>query len=216
MTALLQFTVQSDEFVLGEALDVDAATYIELTQFVPVGEALIPYFWADTEDDDAVASAVRASEYVESVDKLNGATGRSLFQVRWKPGVDGLLDALETHDLAVQRAICSEGSWRFELIAEDRETFAEFQSTCKEKGLDLTVTRLSDSIARDSALYGLTDKQRNALLEAYEAGYYDVNRTVRLGEISEELEISQQALGALLRRGTGSLIEHTIAVEHSV
>lgn len=78
------------------------------------------------------------------------------------------------------------------------------------------MTRLSNSVARDSALYGLTDKQRNALLEAYEAGYYDVNRTVRLGEISEELEISQQALGALLKRGIGSLTENTIAVEHGV
>ncbi|MDS0300195.1 helix-turn-helix domain-containing protein [Halogeometricum sp. S1BR25-6] len=213
MTAFLDFTIQSNEFTLGEILDVEAATQVELTQLVPVGESLAPYFWADTDDDDAVASEVLASPHVETVSKLDGATGRSLFHVRWKTHVDELFDTLQAHDLAVLRGVGSEGCWKFRLVAENRATFSEFQSACQEKGIRLTVNRLSNSAADNNPIYGVTAKQREALLHAYKSGYYDVNKPVQLGKLSNGLNISQQAFGSRLKRGTGNLIRNTIVVD---
>lgn len=215
MTAFMDFTVPSEAFPLGGVLDADSATRVELARFVPVGEVLVPYFWAETDDDEAVRSEVLASPSVETVAKLDGATGRSLFRVTWAENADGLLDNIRRHDLLVERAVVSDGTWRFKLVAANRETFGEFQAACRADGFDLTVTRLSDSVARDNALYGLTDKQRTALLRAYHAGYYDSKTCVELADVSRGLGISQQALGARLKRGTNALVKNTIAFDGS-
>jgi predicted DNA binding protein len=53
----------------------------------------------------------------------------------------------------------------------------------------------------------LTDAQREALLAALEHGYYDQPRRISLEELGELLEISPQAVGGRLRRGTANLIQ---------
>lgn len=211
MTAVLDFAIPSDAFAVGTALDVNSATQVELARFVPIGESFLPYFWAETDDADAVRSEVRASPHAESVEKLDGSTGRPLFRVSWTDD-DGFFDTLCRRNLVVQRVTGFDGTWRFKLASDGRETFSEFQLACREDGYPLDITRLSDSTARDSALYGLTDKQRVALLHAFEHGYYDTKRNVTLKEICEGLGISQQALGARLKRGTGALIRSTLTV----
>lgn len=53
----------------------------------------------------------------------------------------------------------------------------------------------------------LTDKERDAVLAAYEAGYFEVPRTVRLDELAEDLDKSSGALSTLLRRGIERLVD---------
>lgn len=180
MTTFLDCTIPSDAFPLGETLEVDAATRVELVQLVPLGETTVPYVWVETDDEEAVAVAVRASPHVATVDTVGASAGRSLFRVTWDGSSNGLLDRLRCHDLDVLRAVCAGGRWEFKLVVDDRTTFAALQSACRDAGLPLTVTRLSNSTARDSALYGLTDKQREALLHAYESGYFDSGTSVGL------------------------------------
>ncbi|ELZ30465.1 bacterio-opsin activator HTH domain-containing protein [Halogeometricum pallidum JCM 14848] len=215
MTAFLDFTVPREAFVLGRVLDVDHVGYVELTQFVPTGESLVPFFWAETDDAEAFEAAVTESPQVDELIGLNGVTGQTLYRVEWTSGVDGLLDALQAHDVAVLHASTDGGDWTFRTVAADRETFTRFQTACREKDLPIDVRRLSNSKNRERALYGLTDKQREALLLAYQAGYFEPGTDVRLGDISGELEISQQALGGRLKRGTRALISNTIALGHT-
>ncbi|MDS0293761.1 helix-turn-helix domain-containing protein [Halogeometricum luteum] len=211
MTAVLDFTIPSDAFAVGAALDVESATQIELARFVPVGERLVPYFWAETSDAEAVQSEVRASPHVAVVERLDGSIGRPLFRVSWEDDADGFLDTLRRRDIVIQRGTGSDGTWLFRLISDGRDTFSEFHLACREGGYPLDIKRLSDSTDRDSALYGLTGKQRVALLHAFERGYYDMEQNVKLGDICEDLDISQQAFGARLKRGMDALIENTLA-----
>ncbi|MDS0297576.1 helix-turn-helix domain-containing protein [Halogeometricum sp. S1BR25-6] len=211
MSAFLDFTVPREAFVLGQVLDVDHVGYIELTQFVPVGESLVPFFWAETDDAEAFEAAVTDSPRVADLVGLDGVTGQTLYRVQWESGVDGLLDALQAHDIAVLHASTRDGDWWFKTVAADREVFTRFQAACHEKGLPIEVRRLSNGRTRERALYGLTEKQRDALLLAYRAGYFEPGTDVRLGDISERLEISQQALGGRLKRGTHALVRNTIA-----
>lgn len=57
----------------------------------------------------------------------------------------------------------------------------------------------------------MTAAQQEALLLAFESGFYDSPRTTTLAEIGDELEISQQAVSSRLRRGTRRLIANTLA-----
>lgn len=211
MTAFLDFTVPREAFVLGRVLDVDHVGYVELTQFVPVGESLVPFFWAETDDSEAFEAAVTDSPRVAELTGLDSVTGQTLYRVVWESGVDGLLDALQAHDIAVLHASTGDGDWSFRTAAADREAFTRFQAACRGKDLPIEVRRLSNDTNCEQALYGLTEKQRDALLLAYRAGYFDPGTDVQLRDISERLEISQQALGGRLKRGTRALICNTIA-----
>ncbi len=53
----------------------------------------------------------------------------------------------------------------------------------------------------------LTDTEREALLSAYEAGYFDVPRNVRLEDLSQEMGKSIGALSTLIRRAVLELVE---------
>ncbi|ELZ30954.1 bacterio-opsin activator HTH domain-containing protein [Halogeometricum pallidum JCM 14848] len=213
MTALLDFGISSDEFVLGRLLDVDAVHRIEFTPFVPVGDGFIPYIWVTTDDHEVFESTVLDSPCVAAFQKLDGARGPTLYRIEWTERLDGLLDILQAHDLAVLQAKTTGSEWRFTLLAESRDVFETFQTHCHRGGFPITVKRLSNSDDRDGLLYGLTEKQRDALLLVFEAGYYTDGENVTLAELSERLDISQQALSARIRRGTSTLISNTIALD---
>lgn len=215
MTAFLDFTIPNDGFTLGEVLDADAVERIDLTQFVPVGGELVPYFWAQTDDVEAFESSVEDSRHVAEIERLDGANGRSLYRVQWETGTDELLDGFRTCELTVHRASMSDGGWEFTLITGDKATFEEFLSHCDERSISVTVHRLSTSDNWENALYGLTAKQREALHRAYESGYYDADENVTMAELSDGLEISQQSFSGRLERGISRLVSNTIELGES-
>lgn len=53
----------------------------------------------------------------------------------------------------------------------------------------------------------LTDEEREVLLEAHRAGYFEVPRDLRLSDLADELGRSQSALSTLIRRGIGRLVQ---------
>jgi predicted DNA binding protein len=71
-----------------------------------------------------------------------------------------------------------------------------------------TLHRLESESHDDGS--SLTDSQREALLLAYERGYYDSPRTTNLSDLGEFLGISRQAVSNRLKRGTRQLIEETL------
>lgn len=60
----------------------------------------------------------------------------------------------------------------------------------------------------------VTAPQREALIMAIQRGYYSVPKETSLEQVASELGISQQALSERLRRGTRTLIEDAVLLEH--
>lgn len=58
--------------------------------------------------------------------------------------------------------------------------------------------------------FNLTAKQRDALVAAYSAGYYETPREITAAGLAEEFDLSQQAFSDRLRRGTSKLIDETL------
>jgi hypothetical protein len=176
MTILANIAVDSDAFELGEILsDGETDTYIELTQFVPVGESLVPYFWViDSADLEAYERAVQADSRVERLVRLNGAVDRTLYRIEWHDpeNLDGFLDALcETHVL-VERASAAHDEWVFRLRADTQKALSAFQQACFEAGVQLDIRRVmhNPSPAGPNP-FGISEKQAEALELAFERGY---------------------------------------------
>ena len=60
----------------------------------------------------------------------------------------------------------------------------------------------------------VTPPQREALILAIQRGYFSVPKETSLEQVASELGISQQALSERLRRGTRTLIEDAVLLEH--
>jgi predicted DNA binding protein len=61
--------------------------------------------------------------------------------------------------------------------------------------------------------WNLTDKQRLALMTAYEAGYFTVPRTTSLTDLADGFDITHQAFSRRLMRGLDSVLTHTLVAE---
>lgn len=213
MTVLATIEVASEAFDIGAVFSgIDAR--IELTQFVPVGESLLPFFWVDTdalENRERFEREVKNDRRVAAFDRLDGAVDRTLYRLEWTAAIDGFLDVLADGDLIVERGFARAGTdaWTIRLRALDHEALSRFQHRCSEHGVEFDVRRLTHDPAEEGNPYGLTAKQREALTLAFDAGYFEVPRTVSLSGLADRLDISRQAYTRRLNRALRNYLETT-------
>lgn len=98
--------------------------------------------------------------------------------------------------------------WRIKRQFVDRDEFIAAQEFWRTMGFSIHLDRLYESHTTDTELIGLTDKQREALLTAYQEGYFAVPQQTSLEDIAATLDISHPALTERLHRAQTHLIEH--------
>jgi hypothetical protein len=130
-----------------------------------------------------------------------GRLGASPLRVAIERDVQ-ILDATHDVDGTTVRARCP-----------SREAFAALKGAIEDAyGRFVTHSLYRPrSDADERGRYGVTPAQREALLFALEAGYFDVPRRTTVVEMADELGISDQALSARLRRGERNVLERTLA-----
>ncbi|MEF8780758.1 MAG: helix-turn-helix domain-containing protein [Haloferacaceae archaeon] len=92
-----------------------------------------------------------------------------------------------------------------------REALTEIWEHAREHSFAFDVLELHQISEREhDDGYGLTAEQHEALVTAYERGYFEEPRGISLVELAEELGISPAATSGRLRRGLTRLIGMTI------
>lgn len=210
MATILEFTIDADDHELGQIMPITGETRVELTPFVPIDGREIPYIWVYSANYEEFSDKLRRSDLVDDLEQLGETKGGYLFWVNWATQPNGLLSHLRDHDLMVVYAEATADRWKFRLIAPTREVFRDFQEECTESDVAITVTRLNGHVDREGALYGLTSKQREALVTAQRLDYFEAGSDANLEEIGEELGISPQSVSGLLNRGIQEIIDNTI------
>ena len=212
MATIARFTVPSGDFPLGRIFaDLPDAT-IELERIVPTTGRALPYFWVWGVDPGRVAAALEDDPALASVTLVDEIDGSGLFRATWNEGVEGLIPVILRADVTLLSATATSDNWLFEFRADDVEGIAEFQSDCRDRDIAATLVRVyALSEMQSGSQFELTPDQHEALLLAFERGYYDDDRDVSLQELGEELGISRPAVSARLRRGYRNLLRSTLA-----
>lgn len=207
-----EVTIPTDSFELGQILHDHDETRIELTKFVPTGNGLAPYFWAETDDHDAFEEAVRSDEQVASLTEVDDGPNKRLYHIEWADPmeINGLLDAIRAHNLIVETAVGTADIWRFRLRAANHGGLTEFQRTCNENGIELTINRIWNPSTAGQDPDGLTFDQREALRVAARLGYFESPSKATLDEVGEELGISSQAASKRIRAGVEKVVDSTL------
>lgn len=174
-------------------------------------------FWAagDADDLEAFEAVLPDDPTVEDVERLADLEGRRLYRVSLtEAGAVGM-----TYQDAVELGItfldirAEGGPLRYRAQVPSRETLLTYQDRCRERGLSFRLLGLYEGEPSAADRYGVTDRQREVLCTALEQGYFAVPRETSLEELATELEVSGQALSAVLRRGQANLLRHTLAAE---
>ncbi|MFC6718357.1 helix-turn-helix domain-containing protein [Natrialbaceae archaeon GCM10025810] len=106
--------------------------------------------------------------------------------------------------------------WDVRVHLPDRAALSDLWGYCERQGVSFELHRMARA---DEWMSGvseeLTDEQYDALMAAYEEGYFDEPRDASLEDLADRLDISPTAVGGRIRRGTEQLIRATLARERS-
>ena len=213
MATVMEFTSPVEEFPLGTVFENLPGVTVELERLIPDETMIIPYFWVRGAQAEDIEAAFEAHPGFVSVRLIDDVDEEYLMRAEWNDEYYGLLSALARANIVVLSGIGTKEGWQFEVRGETRERIGEFRSNCQDHDIPIEITAVHSLLPVQEDGYELTDTQREALVLAYEMGYYDSPRAVSLEEVGAELDISQQSLSSRLRRGNRRLIERTLASE---
>jgi len=201
------FTVPSNEFPLGNVFERLPDVTIELERIIPARDVVVPYFWVRGTSIDDVESAFTDHPGVKRIELVDSVEDEYLLRVEWTLEYDGVLSTLTETEIPLIKAVGTNRQWTFDVRADDRSDIATFQKRCRELKIPITLTKLHalTPIETDTEAT-LTDPQREALVLAYERGYFNSPREVTMEELGAELGITQQAVASRLRRGIDQIL----------
>lgn len=213
MIVVVDLSLPASSFLFPETLPEHPG--IELRFVAPVRTDAHPvtYCWIDGSNRaiTTFAETVESTDDVVTVEPLDRRDLEVLYRIEWQRTRSPVLDAVQTHDILVDRALGSAAGWELRLQCPDHETLSSFRETCLEHDIDLTVERVFRPRSTDeSEPLGLTPEQREALLLAQRENYFDVPRGITLEELGTMLGISRQAVSNRLRRGTSQLVDRLV------
>lgn len=208
MSVIAGVSVPAEEFALGHLLEVRPGVQIRLESMVPTGETMIPYFWVESPDIDAVEGALWESPMVQDVAIVDRVGNEALFRVAWEEDVDGLIEGIREADSVILGGNGHGDHWTFQLRFPEYDDLSSFYRAVVEKGISMDLESVHDPIDRaDTPGMTLTDEQREALVVALDEGYFSVPRGITLVELAEKLGISDSAVSQRIRRGLTKVLE---------
>ncbi len=208
MGVIAEFTFRHPGLPLAPSLE-ESGVQLDVEQAVAADpDEPVLFVWASDGDLDDFEAAVENDPTVADLRLVEDANNRRLYRVAVSDETPVPLypidDRMEASRLDVSSSADGvDARLRF----PDRESLSEFQPRVEARGVDVTLRGVySDTETALGDEYGLSAKQREALVTAAELGYYDVPRQASLSDVADELGISPQAVSERLRRGIKAFV----------
>jgi len=169
------------------------------------------FFLVETESFPAFEAALERDHTVAESMLVAEASTTRIYRLGHTPGTK-LVSPTTTEIGGLMLEAESTGrGWSVRMQLPDRETLSTLWDYCEREEIEFDLGHIYslDEFPADDRV-GLTDAQRDALVTAYEAGYFEEPRGTSLQALAEDLGISPTAVGGRIRRGTSRLIERTL------
>jgi predicted DNA binding protein len=211
MVAVIEFELPTEEFALNETMAALSDVHIEIERVVANDpERITPYMWVHTDDFGKFESAIDRDPTVEDVTMLSETDEERSYQMTWTGSIGFIIHLLTDHDGTITHAEGAQGRWHLRVLFPDRESLSQACDSAKEAGFQFDVQKIYGTEDTRRIQYGLTEKQRDTMIAAFEAGYFNVPREVTMTEFAEQQGLSHQAISERFRRATSSLIDSAL------
>lgn len=200
MAAIIQLRLPALDATLGETVASVPGMTMEVEQFANGSDdSKRPLVWVRAEAFDAVERALAGDSAVAEHAVVGEVGGRQLYELAWAEPENVTFYALEEYGGHLRHATLADGEWAIELLFPTRKQLSRMYESRTDAGLEMTVDSIYELDDR-GAVHSLTDGQQRTIETALAAGYYEVPRETTLTDLSDELDVSHQALSERLRR----------------
>lgn len=199
LTSTIESTDADVQVVSHTATDPETGMF-----FFLVETDSFPAFEAALERDPTVAESMLVAE----------ASTTRIYRLQHTPGTKLISPTTTEMGGLMLEAESTARGWSVRMQLPDRETLGQLWEHCDRENIEFDLGHIYslDEFTVDDRV-GLTDAQRDTLVTAYEAGYFEEPRGTSLQALAEHLGISPTAVGGRIRRGTSRLIERTLIDE---
>lgn len=206
----MEFRSPAAEFPLGTVFENLPGVTVELERLIPHESLIIPYFWVREAEVEDIEAAFETHAGVVDIELIDSIDDEYLMRAEWEGEYFGVLNALASTNIAVMSGVGTNEGWHFEVRGESRGAINDFRTSCQTNDIPIEITAVHSLLSGQDAGYDLTETQHEALVLAYELGYFDSPREATLVDVAEELGITQQSVSSRLRRGHRRLIAETL------
>lgn len=213
---LTVFQVSHPNLVLSQTIKHDPSAFLR-----PIREAgTAPYsqrylYCVCSENFEGFESGLSKVSTIRTFERVLRVEETAVYALPYKD--DGLLFSpviVKANGIVLD--IRNEGStWIVKAWLPNRGVARQLWEFAEDHGIEMTIDRINPHTSILSSGFGLTTTQREALITAFESGYFDEPRSVSLDDLASEIGISQPTLSRLLRRGFRRLLEATLAEEEN-
>ncbi|MDJ1431795.1 helix-turn-helix domain-containing protein [Halostagnicola sp. A-GB9-2] len=217
MSTIAELTIPADEFALRETLESVDDVSVEIERVVAHGpDHVMPYVWiSGTESSMAgIDELLEEDPSVDESDLLTDLGDERLYRLSWIDDVTVIVHILTEEKATILQAASEGRWWQFRVLFPERESLANTYDFATEQGFSLDIQKIHQLDEGRQGRYGLTDAQYETLVAALEGGYYEIPRNVDMESLSNDLDISHQALSERLRRAHRSLVEEAVTIGH--
>lgn len=202
--------------LLGSTIEANPDTTVRWEYTTPADESALLFLSAFGDDFDRFEAALDRDPTVADARPIATFANRRVYSVRPADGHHLIPPECAELGMFVFNAVTLDDGWAFKLQVPSREALVTLRERCVERDVGFRVERLQQSdYADEVATAGLTDQQRELLLTAFYAGYYDVPRRASQSDLADRLGVSTSAVSQQLRRAVEQLIATTIDADSS-
>ncbi|RBI62533.1 DNA-binding protein [halophilic archaeon] len=206
----------ASDFALEATLDRVQGVEFEIERVVaPEAGQVMPYVWAaaDSDQADELERALSDDPTTDDVERLADLGDEWLYRMEWVERIRFVVHVLVDAQGTIMDAVGKDEEWWLRVLFPDRDSLSATYDFCETNDVPFDVDQIYRlEAAPRRSQYGLTEEQYEALVTAFEHGYYEVPRSVSGEELAAELDISHQALSERLRRAYRNLVSRTIIV----
>jgi len=211
MTVLVDLEIAAEEFDLGRITTGDDDIRISLDRVVPLSTEVLPFFWAEGTDFEAFERYVGREHSVESLEAIARFDHQVLYRVQWNEDAHDFTSILVESRATVLEA-GGNSRWQFCLRFDTHAGLRAFRDRCREAEIDYRIHNVSTQQAstESNTQSQLTPGQHEAIVTAFEAGYFGIPRETTLAELATEFDVSPQALSQRIRRATNEILQDVL------
>lgn len=166
------------------------------------------FFWIAADDFDAVNRALEEDPTVAESSTVSETSERRTYRITYNDRAKLISTPITEMDGLMLDSRSHSDGWIVELRLPDHNTLYRLGERAKEADIEFEVLEIHQQKPDErESEFQLTESQIEALVGAYEHGYYDEPREITLEELGSVLGLSRNAVRGRLKRGSSRLIE---------
>jgi len=217
MSVFGEFRVSPRALVLSGTFETEPTTVVDIDQDVASNkEDLCSYFAVSGVANTPFESAARADASVDSLRKVHDSEAGGIYRAEWADGIERLVHEYTRDGASILNARGDVSGWLLRMRFDAHTQISTFTTALRDRGFSFELLRLHEmTYTKVGSRFGLTAKQQEALVTAWEMGFFNLPREVSMADVAKELGISAQSFSDRLRRAQYTLIADALRVGQS-